>query len=61
MDKEKPYYTKEERILYLKIAIDESIKQNNMELAAYYQRLLNLLENSDDSLFNYIKNHKKDK
>ena len=55
--KEKPYYTDEELRLYYQIAIDESLKQGNEELAAHYKILLDYLDKKDkpdDELFNKI-------
>lgn len=51
---EKPYMSKEEKIMYTRIAIDEAIKQGNNELANYYSTLLALYEASDNSLTEFI-------
>ena len=48
-NKTKPFLTKKERILYTKIMIDEAIKQNNMELAVHYKKILEMLEKDDNS------------
>lgn len=49
INNEKSYYTKEERILYLKIVIDEFMKHGNIQMANYYQTMLNVLESMEKS------------
>lgn len=46
---EQPYYTKDELKTYYQIAIDESIRQKNIEMANYYKRLLISLNESNNN------------
>ena len=46
---ESPYYTKDELKTYYQIAIDESIRQKNIEMANYYKRLLISLDESNNN------------
>ena len=46
---EQPYYTKDELKTYYQIAIDESIRQKNIEMANYYKRLLISLDESNNN------------
>ncbi len=46
--REKPYRTREEDILYYKIAIDESVKQGRPDLAAHYKTMLDYLQSKTD-------------
>lgn len=62
--KEKPYYTDDELKLYYQIAIDESLKQGNEELATHYKILQDYLDNRDNHeniLYDMIMNHNKNK
>ncbi|MBQ8219263.1 MAG: hypothetical protein IJZ79_05865 [Bacilli bacterium] len=57
---EKNYFTKDERILYIKMMIEEAEKQENSELANYYRVLLkNVTSNVNDGMADFLINHKK--
>ena len=62
--REKPYRTREEDILYYKIAIDESLKQGRPDLAAHYMIMLDYLQNDSDDkdpLTEMLLRHNKEK
>lgn len=45
---ETPYMTREERIMYAKIAIDEALKVKDFQTANHYKILLDMYQQEDD-------------
>lgn len=59
--KEEPYMTREERIMYAKIAIDEALKNNDQQTAQHYKILLDMYNIIDDEFKEDIINSMKRK
>lgn len=50
IDNNKAYYTREERILYLKIMIDEFLKHGDIQKANYYKLILQMMLSKEDNV-----------
>lgn len=50
IDNNKAYYTREERILYLKIMIDEFLKLGDIQKANYYKLILQMMLSKEDNV-----------
>lgn len=52
--KEEPNFTKEERIIYFKLMIEEADKRNLPEIANYYKILLKMIEKDSNDIYNFL-------